>query len=132
MSIAGQAIPPATGSISGEMAGTPRNIVTHIEVRRVQNGFVVMAMDFGQYGPYREYNDPKRACFVCNTPEELGATIASLATMAEMQWLPSVDLPLVDMVRHSRMDGIEKQLQGILEAISPKKEAEGTFGKLGR
>lgn len=81
-------------------SATTENNITHIEIRRVQNGFVVMAMDFHQL-PYdwnrHKENVPQRASFVANNSAELGRLVQALADGMQLNWLPTVDLPLLEM-----------------------------------
>lgn len=78
----------------------PDNNITHIEIRRVQNGFVVMALNYtGHPFDYTNYMDrpPQRASFVAASSPELGNLVQSIADGMEMNWLPTVDLPLLEM-----------------------------------
>lgn len=83
-------------------SATTENSITHIEIRRVQNGFVVMAMNFNQrpyaydYGRMQE-NVAERASFVANSSAELGTLVQALADGMQLNWLPTVDLPLLEM-----------------------------------
>lgn len=71
--------------------------VTHIEIRRVQNGFVVMAVD---YRPnYSHDMPPQRCSFVAQDVEALKSLIGNIVEMAEMKWLPTADVPFVEMAR---------------------------------
>jgi hypothetical protein len=76
-----------------------RRVLTHLEIRRVQNGFVVMGFNMAMAQPqYLDCNGPKRVCFVCETVESLLATISSLATdTGDFAWEGSVDLPITDL-----------------------------------
>lgn len=82
----------------GDMpAGPSKARVTHVEVRRVQNGFVVMAMDYAR-GPY-DGRKPTVASFVATDEEGVKTIIGNILLSAELDWLPSVDLPMVEMQR---------------------------------
>jgi hypothetical protein len=70
--------------------------VTHVEVRRVQNGYVVMAMDYSD--DYRHFEKTgARASFVAKDEEEVKLIIGNILASAEMEWLPTVDLPMIAM-----------------------------------
>lgn len=87
--------------------GKWRRMLTHLEIRRVQNGFVVMGFNMDMARPeYMDSKGPKRVCFVCETVESLLATISSLATDAgDFAWEATVDLPVTDLFSTSRVEG---------------------------
>ena len=79
-------------------------MLTHIEIRRVQNGFVVMG--FNAVPNYSLLEPPAtvaRVCFVCESIESLKTTIESLTTDAgNFAWSSSVDLPITDLFSHRK------------------------------
>lgn len=77
-----------------------RRVMTHVEIRRVQNGFVVMGFNanprLGDHDP--QFRQLDRVCFVCETVESLCATISSLCTEAgDFAWAASVDIPITEL-----------------------------------
>jgi hypothetical protein len=73
--------------------------ITHIEIRRVQNGFVIMALNMKVYEAHMAYQQPQRWSFVAKDTAELGAILTSIADGSEINWLPSYDLPIIDLSR---------------------------------
>lgn len=76
----------------------PTGEITHIELRRVQNGFVVMALNID----VREHNyagivQPQRACFIAKDIAEVSTILENIVNGAELKWLPTVDLPILEM-----------------------------------
>ncbi len=88
-----------------------RKLLTHIEVRRVQNGFVIMGFNVAPR-PGDMLGDSiqtHRVCFVCETVESLCATIASLTTDAgDYAWTASVDMPITDLYMERKIREQEK------------------------
>jgi hypothetical protein len=78
--------------------------ITHLEIRRVQNGFVVMAININEFeARMGGMHGPKRWSFVAKDTTELGALIESIVTGAiEMKWVPSYDLPIVDLFQRKQ------------------------------
>src|SRR5690606_29032521 len=84
-----------------EAQSKPRFDITHLEIRRVQNGFVVMGInaklfESPMYGGERQ---PQRASFIAKDIPELAALLEWIVTGEEIGWMPSVDLPIVDLFR---------------------------------
>lgn len=77
--------------------------ITHIEIRRVQNGFVVMGLNVTMESRF-ESSVPQRVSFVATNTQELGALVQSIADGAELDWLPTVDLPIFEMRRAEHYD----------------------------
>lgn len=73
--------------------------VTHIEIRRVQNGYVVMAVNYNMMERAHLDSQPQRCSFVAQDIEALKSLIESIANMADLKWLPTVDLPMLEMTR---------------------------------
>ncbi len=73
-----------------------RDKFTHLQIRRVQNGFVVfcynhvmdMARMEGQYSV---------ASLVAKDADELGRLVTNMAECSDLEWLASADLPLIDL-----------------------------------
>ena len=87
--------------------GKWRRLLTHIEIRRVQNGFVVMGFNLAPNRNGDTQLSAHKVCFVCETPQSLAALIESLTTDAgDFAWEPSVDIPVTDlfMTRQVRND----------------------------
>lgn len=92
-----------------------RRLLTHVEIRRVQNGFVVMGFNVspraGDHWDGGQVNVEK-ACFVCETPQSLAALIESLTTdTGDFAWQATVDLPITDLVMTRRIrenESVEK------------------------
>ena len=89
-----------------------RKLLTHIEIRRVQNGFVVMGFNVAPR-PGEHYAGGevslRRACYVCESVESLCATITSLTTDAgDYAWEASVDLPITDLYMERKVREQEK------------------------
>ena len=72
--------------------------VTHIEIRRVQNGFVVMGFDFARGGAGPD-DKAVRVSYVATDMEGLKSTIENLINAVDVEWVPTVDLPIIDMVK---------------------------------
>lgn len=75
--------------------------ITHIEVRRVQNGFVVMAINVKlMEAPYGSNGQPQRWSYVAKDTKELGDLLTMIVDGGcDIEWVPSMDLPMVDLVR---------------------------------
>lgn len=88
-----------------------RKLLTHVEIRRVQNGFVVMGFNVAPK-PGDMIHDAvqlRRACYVCESVESLLATIESLATDAgDYAWEASVDMPITDLYMERKIREQEK------------------------
>lgn len=78
-------------------------LITHIEIRRVQNGFVIMGFNAAPDFSRMEGPGPvNRMCFVASTEEELVNTIKSLCSdTGNFVWSASVDLPITDLIRRT-------------------------------
>ena len=83
-----------------QSAGDWKVLLTHIEIRRVQNGFVIMGFNAA---PNHNDMDPlNRMCFVASTEDELVNTIRSLCSdTGSFVWSASVDIPITDLVRRT-------------------------------
>jgi hypothetical protein len=80
--------------IQPNVDGKWRRLLTHIEIRRAQNGFIVMGFNAAPASSMNLTED-SRVCFVCETVESLCNTLASLATdTGDFAWTASIDLPL--------------------------------------
>lgn len=78
--------------------------ITHIEIRRVQNGFVVMGYDT-TYDSYMDAGDQRRVSYVAESPEALGSLIESLATdCTDFVWTASMDLPMTTMTKRVSLE----------------------------
>ncbi len=95
--------------------------VTHIEIRRVQNGFVVMAVD---YRKNHSFDAPmmQRAAFVAQDLDALKALIENIVSMAELNWLPTADVPMLDMQRI--VENAQKQRAAVTEEEITRRVAE--------
>lgn len=73
-------------------------VLTHIEIRRVQNGFVIMGFNAAPNLSMMESGELSRMCFVASTEEELVNTIRSLCCdTGDFVWSASVDIPITDL-----------------------------------
>lgn len=81
----------------------PVERITHLEIRRVQNGWVVMSFDFRNHS--HEIYPAQRSSFVATDIPGLLSVIQGIAVSTEVDWMPSVDLPIVDLVRRNRVEG---------------------------
>lgn len=103
----------AAGQMAGVSAATKE--VTHIEIRRVQNGFVVMAVDYRKDFTM-DARPMQRAAFVAQDIDTLKTLIENIVNMAEVNWLPTADVPMLDMQRivenasKQRVQAIEEEL----------------------
>lgn len=99
----GQGFPPIGSSIGTATAGAQQQRtkpqVTHVEIRRVQNGFVVMAINVELLERHQNFRGPQRWSFIAKDTAELGAVLTSIADGGDIDWMPSYDLPIVDLVR---------------------------------
>lgn len=73
-------------------------VLTHIEVRRVQNGFVIMGFNATRDYVQEFAPEMRRVCFVANDVESLVNTIKSLTEEAsDFVWRESIDIPITDL-----------------------------------
>ncbi len=84
-----------SGSVMGVRPDFTRRI-THLEIRRVQNGFVLMGYDF-ETNPALFSGNSAKVCMVANDGKELGALIENIINGSDLNWLPSVDIPITGM-----------------------------------
>ncbi|MDQ5904053.1 MAG: hypothetical protein QG672_1646 [Pseudomonadota bacterium] len=89
-----------------------RKLLTHIEIRRAQNGFIVMGFNVApKPGDMPGGGDMRlrRVCFVCESVQSLCATIESLTTDAgDYAWEASVDMPITDLYMERKIRDDEK------------------------
>jgi hypothetical protein len=73
-----------------------KRVMTHIEIRRVQNGFVVMGINAA---PQLHLDErPEKCCYVCETVDSLMALVGSLTSdTGDFAWVPSVDIPITGL-----------------------------------
>src|SRR5690349_11302352 len=84
----GQQAGSTIGGIAAQQPKLVRPQVTHIEVRRVQNGFVVMAINVDTREQYAMYNGPQRWSYVAKDTAELGALLTSIVDGGcDMDWI---------------------------------------------
>jgi hypothetical protein len=89
--------PQTGGSVSGARhAQDFTRLITHIEIRRVQNGFILMGFDFEQ-NPATFSSSGAKVCMVANDGKELGALIENIINGSDLNWLPSMDIPITGM-----------------------------------
>jgi hypothetical protein len=71
--------------------------VTHIEIRRVQNGFIVTAIDLDTARNVFSDNPEhaQRAVMVASNADELGTILKNVIDSGDMEWLPTMDLPVL-------------------------------------
>lgn len=75
--------------------------ITHIEIRRVQNGFVVMGVNYNVMERHMGETTLQRCSFVAQDVDTLKTLIESIITMADMKWLPTADVPMIEMMRRA-------------------------------
>jgi len=81
--------------------GKWRRLITHLEIRRAQNGFVLMGFNAAP-SPNFPDND-SRVCFVCESVESLCNTVAALASdTGDFAWGSCVDLPITNIFKENR------------------------------
>ncbi len=73
----------------------PTARITHMEIRRVQNGYVVAVYDL-THDRAMGYQRPQVASYVAVDAAELGRLVETLATGTEIEWLSSTELPMMD------------------------------------
>jgi hypothetical protein len=74
--------------------------ITHIEIRRVQNGFVVQALNIKVFEAYMGAQQPLRYSFVAKDIPEVATLLESIVTGGvDLNWIPSYELPIVDLTR---------------------------------
>jgi hypothetical protein len=88
---------PAQSPAMAGAQGKPQ--VTHIEIRRVQNGFVIMAINIKHFTAEYGMQQPQRWSFVAKDTAELGALLTSIVDGGDIEWLPTYDLPIIDLTR---------------------------------
>lgn len=69
--------------------------ITHIEIRRVQNGFVLMCFDLTVSPQISK--PPLKAAYIAQDMKALLTLIENFTTTAELDWQPSVDLPVTEL-----------------------------------
>lgn len=69
--------------------------ITHIELRRVQNGFLVMGISAHTFETAMSYEGPQRASFIAKDIDELATILKSMIDGVDMRWLPTVDIPIL-------------------------------------
>lgn len=69
--------------------------ITHIELRRVQNGFIVMGISAHHFVHNMSYEGPQRASFVAKDIDEVATLLKSIVDGVDMQWLPTMDIPIL-------------------------------------
>lgn len=84
-------------------AAMPKPSVTHIEIRRVQNGFVVAGINMDVFESTHFGHMPQRATFIAKDVAELTNLLQWIVDGSEMKWLPTVDLPVWDMHQRQEM-----------------------------
>lgn len=78
-----------------------KRTLTHVEIRRVQNGFVVMG--FHAAPNIATDEGVEKVAFVCESVESLCALVESLTTDAGgFCWQASVDIPITHLFRTER------------------------------
>ncbi len=91
----------ATGMGAGQAAqvppAQPRAEITHIEIRRVQNGFVIAGINMDVMERTHFGANPQRATFIAGNIDDLAKLLEWIVTGSELKWLPTVDLPVWDM-----------------------------------
>jgi hypothetical protein len=84
-------------------AAMPLPTITHIEIRRVQNGFVVAGINMDVYENTHFGTSPQRATFIAGNVEELSKLLEWIVTGSQLKWLPTVDLPVWEMQQRRQM-----------------------------
>lgn len=80
------------------MSEMPVTEITHIEIRRVQNGFVIAGINMNVFESHRFNGEhPQRATFIAKDIPEMANLLQWITDGAAMKWLPTVDLPIFDM-----------------------------------
>lgn len=100
MSVLGMSGPAAPAGMPGAMT---KPTITHIEIRRVQNGFVVAGINMDVFESTHYGHMPQRATFIAKDVAELASLLEWIATGSELKWLPTVDLPVWDMQQREQM-----------------------------
>lgn len=105
--------------------------MTHVEIRRVQNGFVVAAINANLHENMMGYQGPQRSTFIAKDTKELADVLEWMITGAEIKWLPTIDMPVFDaLVRRPGLVPTESVKQAVAEGIQqamgpPQMLAEG-------
>jgi len=114
----------AAGNMTSGPAPTQKGPeMTHVEIRRVQNGFVVAAINANLHESMLGYQGPQRSTFIAKDTTELSALLEWMITGKELDWLPTIDMPVFDqLVRRPGLtptDVREAVAQGVQAAIGP-------------
>ncbi len=70
--------------------------ITHLEIRRVQNGFVVMGFD-AETNEQTYQTTGVKCCMIANNAQELAALVENIINGSDLKWLPSVDIPITGL-----------------------------------
>lgn len=119
----GAGTPPSAAQMGNMTMGPaptdPRRLeVTHIEIRRLQNGFLMQAIT-AEY--FHRMEQPQRLSYVAKDAQELGTLIEALLNAKDVGWLPSNDIPVHELIRRPDIN-IQEQItdavrQGILSTM---------------
>lgn len=74
--------------------------ITHVEIRRVQNGFVIMGFDF-RPNYHMQDSSLQRVSFVARDIDDLRTVIGNILLSGEIDWLPTADLPLTGLIERT-------------------------------
>ncbi len=128
--MSGLNIPAGIGMAGAAMANGPAPTerpafeVTHIEIRRVQNGFLVAGINMSLYHRNVDGMDNHpRISYVAKDVAEIAAILEWFTTGKDVGWLPTINLPLFDMMHRPGMrpeEVKEAVKQGIAEAAAPQ------------
>lgn len=78
--------------------------ITHIEIRRVQNGFVIAGLNTNMIERYNGVEGFQRVTMVANNEEQLCDVLKGILAGIEMHWLPTNDFDMLDMQRRMRRE----------------------------
>lgn len=71
--------------------------ITHIEIRRVQNGFVLAGINMDVLVRSALGDGPQRVTYVAKDIDELSRVLAWFIDGKDLDWLPTINLPIFDL-----------------------------------
>lgn len=124
MSIAAPSSMAAGNMMAGAPTDKPAFEVTHIEIRRVQNGFIVAGVNMNLMTRYANVDaDHPRISYVAKDVAEIASILEWFTTGKDVGWLPTVNLPLFDMMHRPglRPEEVKEAVkQGLAETMVPQ------------
>jgi hypothetical protein len=71
--------------------------ITHIEIRRVQNGFIIAGLNTNMRERYGGIDDFQRVTMVADSEEQLCNVLKGILAGIEVHWLPTNEFDMLNM-----------------------------------